>query len=327
MNPSTSSTRISRDRTDAARATRTRRSPTRARRASIPAALWSSVSDGPTSTIARCGRRTTTTCRRLSTLPSFRDLAGDRTYRFAREVIRLGNKAVHDASPPSRYDSVAAVSALFQFCYWFARTYSRHHKPAPGLTFDPKSLPDPRAAQGVEPRGGRLHHASSWRRRSNSRTPSLANACSVGRSSTRNWWRCARRSPGPVARPRRLLTNMTTRRSRPANSSSTCFSEKPDGISATTATVSSRCRVCRPSRASASSTTSYGVMMANPSRSSRPSVRTEIRSVGQQQAVLYADCLDQQQFRQRPLDLLHERLLPLVLGRHALPAAPGARLL
>ena len=79
----------------------------------------------------------------LVNAPSFRDLAGDRTYRFAREVIRLGNKAAHDASPPSRYDSVAAASALFQFCYWFARTYSRHHKPSAGLSFDPKSLPDP----------------------------------------------------------------------------------------------------------------------------------------------------------------------------------------
>lgn len=83
----------------------------------------------------------------LVNAPSFRDLAGDRVYKFAREVIRLGNKAAHDASPPSRYDSVAAVSGLFQFCYWFARTYGRETRPSSSLTFDPKSLPDPRAVQ------------------------------------------------------------------------------------------------------------------------------------------------------------------------------------
>ena len=83
----------------------------------------------------------------LVNAPSFREVAGDRVYNLAREVIRLGNKAVHDSSMPSRLDSVASVSALFQFCYWFARTYCREAKPASGLTFDPKSLPERGAVQ------------------------------------------------------------------------------------------------------------------------------------------------------------------------------------
>ena len=50
--------------------------------------------------------------------PSFRDAAGETVYEFARQVVRLGDKAIADGPEPSRHDSVTAVSALFQFCYW-----------------------------------------------------------------------------------------------------------------------------------------------------------------------------------------------------------------
>ena len=79
--------------------------------------------------------------------PAFMALAGDAVFRFAKEAIRLGNRAAHDSRPLSRHDSVAAVSHLFQFCYWFARTYCRGDKPPADLTFDPRSLPRPRPPQ------------------------------------------------------------------------------------------------------------------------------------------------------------------------------------
>lgn len=47
--------------------------------------------------------------------PSFKALAGDRVFRFAKEVVRLGNRAAHDKAMPSQHDSVAAVSHLYQF--------------------------------------------------------------------------------------------------------------------------------------------------------------------------------------------------------------------
>jgi len=75
--------------------------------------------------------------------PSFKALAGDKVFRMAKEVVRLGNRAAHDKTAPSQHDSVAAVSHLFQFCYWFARTYNRGEKPPADLTFDPRSLPTP----------------------------------------------------------------------------------------------------------------------------------------------------------------------------------------
>jgi type I restriction enzyme R subunit len=79
--------------------------------------------------------------------PAFRDLIGDRVFGFARETIRLGNRAAHDSRPLTQHDSVAAVSHLFQFCYWLARTYCRVEKPATDLTFDPRSLPRPPQSQ------------------------------------------------------------------------------------------------------------------------------------------------------------------------------------
>ena len=57
--------------------------------------------------------------------PTFKALLGDTVFRMAREVIRLGNRAAHESRPLSQHDSVAAVSHLFEFCYWFARTYGR----------------------------------------------------------------------------------------------------------------------------------------------------------------------------------------------------------
>ena len=84
--------------------------------------------------------------RNLSALlhePTFTALAGDRVFRLAKEVVRLGNRAAHDKVAPSQHDSVAAVSHLFQVCYWFARTYNRGEKPPADLAFDPRSLPRP----------------------------------------------------------------------------------------------------------------------------------------------------------------------------------------
>jgi len=75
--------------------------------------------------------------------PAFKSQMGDQVFRKAREVIRLGNRAAHESSPPSNRDAVAAVSHLFEFLYWFGRTYIRGEKPPAGLTFDPRRLPPP----------------------------------------------------------------------------------------------------------------------------------------------------------------------------------------
>ena len=75
--------------------------------------------------------------------PAFKRLAGEQVFRFAKEVNRLGNRAVHEPRAITQRDSVAALSALFEFSYWFARTYTRGEKPPAGLKFDPRTLPKP----------------------------------------------------------------------------------------------------------------------------------------------------------------------------------------
>lgn len=73
----------------------------------------------------------------------FKQQMGDTVFRFAKDVVRQGNRAVHENTRVTQRDSITALSKLFQFSYWFARTYCRGEKPPPGLRFDPRDLPVP----------------------------------------------------------------------------------------------------------------------------------------------------------------------------------------
>ncbi len=77
--------------------------------------------------------------------PAFKNLMGQDVFRMARDVVRIGNRAVHDSTPVAPQQSVTAVSKLFEFLYWFARTYA-NAKPPADLRFDPKVLPKPQPA-------------------------------------------------------------------------------------------------------------------------------------------------------------------------------------
>jgi type I restriction enzyme R subunit len=79
--------------------------------------------------------------------PAFKRLMGDTVFRFAKAVVRQGNRAVHESTRVTQRDSITALSKLFQFSYWFARTYCRGEKPAPDLRFDPRYLPVPKKVQ------------------------------------------------------------------------------------------------------------------------------------------------------------------------------------
>lgn len=73
--------------------------------------------------------------------PTFKALAGEAVFAKARLLQQLGNQAVHRAAPVREAESVAAVRELLHVAYWFARTYGRATKPAPGIAFDPAALP------------------------------------------------------------------------------------------------------------------------------------------------------------------------------------------
>ncbi len=73
--------------------------------------------------------------------PTFKQAVGDAVFNKARVIITLGNRAVHSHRPVPVGDAEAAVRELFHVCYWLARTYARGAKPAAGTAFDPNALP------------------------------------------------------------------------------------------------------------------------------------------------------------------------------------------
>jgi len=69
--------------------------------------------------------------------PTFKDTAGQAVFAKTRLIVQLGNQAVHSHRPVLQYDALTAVHVG----YWLAHTYARGAKPAAGLAFDPKAIP------------------------------------------------------------------------------------------------------------------------------------------------------------------------------------------
>jgi type I restriction enzyme R subunit len=78
--------------------------------------------------------------------PTFRQTVGEAVFNKTRIIKELGNLAVHSAKPIRQLDALAATKELFHVCYWIAFTYSKGAKPFAGLTFDAALLPKPTPA-------------------------------------------------------------------------------------------------------------------------------------------------------------------------------------
>jgi len=72
--------------------------------------------------------------------PAFKALKDGQVFKVAKKIQRAGNRAVHEAKPPSKLEAVEVISALFQFCRWLGFTYGRTVKPDPAVKFDPHKL-------------------------------------------------------------------------------------------------------------------------------------------------------------------------------------------
>lgn len=73
--------------------------------------------------------------------PSFRATAGEAIFIKAKLVKDIGNQAVHSARLISPTDALAASRELFHICYWLARTYGQRNRPDPSLRFDAALVP------------------------------------------------------------------------------------------------------------------------------------------------------------------------------------------
>lgn len=75
--------------------------------------------------------------------PSFKILVGPALHTKLDLIRKLGNLAVHSSKPIRTEDAIVAVRELFHFCYWLGRNYGLKatDKPAANATFNPDYLP------------------------------------------------------------------------------------------------------------------------------------------------------------------------------------------
>lgn len=78
--------------------------------------------------------------------PSFRKAVGEAVFTKTKLIKDLGNMAVHSTRKVMPVDALTATRELFHVCYWLARTYGSRSRPAPSLTFSTALLPQPSAA-------------------------------------------------------------------------------------------------------------------------------------------------------------------------------------
>ena len=73
--------------------------------------------------------------------PSFRDQLPPELFPKTRIIKDLGNQAAHSKKPIRQFDAIQVTRDLFHFTYWLARTYSLGTTAQlEGLTFDPNLL-------------------------------------------------------------------------------------------------------------------------------------------------------------------------------------------
>ena len=73
--------------------------------------------------------------------PTFKAAAGEAVFMKTQVITRLGNQAVHSHRAIQEADALTAVRELFHVGYWLAHTYARGARPAPSLAFDFEAIP------------------------------------------------------------------------------------------------------------------------------------------------------------------------------------------
>ena len=77
--------------------------------------------------------------------PSFRAATGDAVFFKARLLKDIGNKAVHSEGEFGLAEARGAMRDLFHVAFWLVRSYAKGAKPPDTLQFDPAKLPPPMA--------------------------------------------------------------------------------------------------------------------------------------------------------------------------------------
>lgn len=82
---------------------------------------------------------------------SLQNLLPQAVFQKARVIQKQGNQAVHHQRPVKQFDALQVVKELHHICYWLVRTYSSGGVPKVAA-FDPAKVPKPVKAADVVPR-------------------------------------------------------------------------------------------------------------------------------------------------------------------------------
>ena len=261
------------------------------------------LSTGSTRMTARCGTRSKTPSPPASMSRRFRNVAGNALVAKARIIKDLGNAAAHETRAVSpdkgRHLGPRAVPfLLLADAHLCARRQTRSR---PDLLADSSAAHHARCRRNAQaarrkPRSDTRTVSRRAKRPSSRGLPARRNA----RRSRRRSPPCRRRSRPPSKRTNRQRIRTITTKPRPATPSSICCCTKPDGRS-----ISREDREF-PVTGMPNNTGEGFVDYVLWGDDGKPLGLVEAKRtrrdarVGQQQAKLYADCLEKQ-FGQRPI--------------------------
>jgi type I restriction enzyme R subunit len=83
--------------------------------------------------------------------PGFRNLLPEAVFQKARMIQQVGNQAVHEPRPVRQYDAQQAVKELHHVCYWLTRTYAPQTS-LEGATWSDALVPQPVTSAAAVPR-------------------------------------------------------------------------------------------------------------------------------------------------------------------------------
>jgi len=83
--------------------------------------------------------------------PTFQNLLPQPVYQKVRVIQKMGNQAVHSTKPVRQYDALQVVKELHHVCYWLLRTYAPE-VPRDGASWRDERVPKPPPPGSVVPR-------------------------------------------------------------------------------------------------------------------------------------------------------------------------------
>ena len=83
--------------------------------------------------------------------PGFRNLLPEAVFQKARIIQQVGNQAVHESRPIRQYDALQVVKELHHLCYWLTRTYAPDAS-REGAGWSDARVPQPVTSAAVVPR-------------------------------------------------------------------------------------------------------------------------------------------------------------------------------